>query len=121
MKNKFTRQMLMVGAAILFGIFVSAAPMMAQDPVGKGKTIAPPETMAQTMTISGRVTAASESSITVVDDQKVEHTVTISANTKVTKAGKEAVVADVKSGDAVVVVANQGEGESMTAVSVAVT
>ena len=74
----------------------------------------------QTVTISGKVTQVSDSSLTVVDDQKAEHTITIAAKTKITKAGKSAKAADIKADDSVVVVAQKGEGDAWTAVSVSV-
>ena len=74
----------------------------------------------QTVTISGKVTQVSDGSLTIVDDQKAEHTISIAAKTKITKAGKNAKAGDIKADDAVVVIAQKGEGDTWTAVSVAV-
>jgi len=74
----------------------------------------------QTVTITGKVTQVSDSSLTVVDDQKAEHTITLAEKTKITKAGKSAKAADIKADDSVVVVAQKGEGDAWTAVSVKV-
>lgn len=75
---------------------------------------------AETVTISGKVSQVSETSLTVVDDQKAEHTISIAAKTKITKAGKSAKPTDIKADDSVVVVAQKGEGDSLTAVSVSI-
>lgn len=78
------------------------------------------KTQDQTVTISGKVTQVSDGSLTVVDDQKAEHTISIAAKTKITKAGKNAKAGDIKADDSVVVVAQKGEGDTWTAVSVTV-
>lgn len=75
----------------------------------------------QTVTISGKVTQVSDASLTVVDDQKAEHTISIASKTKITKAGKNAKAGDIKADDSVVVIAQKGEGDTWTAVSVSVT
>jgi hypothetical protein len=75
---------------------------------------------AETVTVNGKVKAVTESSLTIVDDQKAEHTISLDAKTKVTKGGKAATAADLKADDSVVVVANKGEDKSLTAVSITV-
>lgn len=74
----------------------------------------------QTVTISGKVSAVSDTSVTVVDDQKASQTVAIDAKTKISKAGKSAKAGDIKADDAVVIVAVKGEGDALTAVSIKV-
>lgn len=76
---------------------------------------------AQTITINGKVKAVTELTLTVVDDQKAEHTIGLAAKTKITKAGKDATAADIKADDSVVVVASKGEGNALTAVTITVT
>jgi predicted RNA-binding protein len=76
------------------------------------------QTAAQTVTLDGKVSAVSETSVTVVDASKAEKTITIDTNTKVTKAGKPATPGDIKANDKVVVVAIKGEGDALTAVSI---
>jgi predicted RNA-binding protein len=78
------------------------------------------EKAAKPVTINGTVSAVSETSVTVVDTNKAEQIITIDAKTKITKGGKAATAADIKANDAVVVVANKGEGDVLTAVSIKV-
>jgi len=75
---------------------------------------------AQTVTIDGKVSAVSETSVTVVDAKKAEKTITIDKNTKITKGGKAATAADIKADDAIVIVAAKGEGDALTAISIKV-
>lgn len=124
MQLNFTRRVLMLGVALTFGLLVFAGSAAAQDtknPPGKQPPMTPPVMMEQTTTISGRVTVATDGSITVVDDQKNEHSIGVTADTKVTKAGKAATLTDIKAGDSVIVVANKGEGAALVAVSVSAT
>jgi len=79
-----------------------------------------PEKPKDTVTINGKVSAITDTSLTIVDDQKASHTIAIDANTKISKAGKEAKAADIKADDVVVVEARKGEGDAMTAVSITV-
>ena len=73
-----------------------------------------------TVTISGKVTNVSDANVTIVDDQKTEHTLVLTPDTKVTKGGKEATVSDVKADDLVTILARKGDGDSLTAVQIAV-
>ena len=52
-----------------------------------------------TATISGTVTAVTDTSLTIVDATKAEHTIAITSETQVTKGGKDAALADVKAND----------------------
>ena len=108
-----------IGAAILcLGMVFSASVIMAmQDPPMKpGK-----ETQKKdTATISGTVTAVTDTSLTIVDATKAEHTVGITSETKVTKGGKDAALADVKANDVVTIEAKKGADEAWTALKIAV-
>ena len=74
-----------------------------------------------TVTINGKVTAVTGTTLTSVDDQKASQTVTIDAKTKVSKGGKDATAADIKPDDVVVVVASKGADDALTAVTVKIT
>lgn len=100
-------------ALLLVGL---AVPVSFARPV----TNAAQEMAAKPITINGTVSAVSDTSVTVMDDKKVEQTITIDAKTKITKAGKAATPADIKANDAVIVVASKGEGAALTAVSIKV-
>jgi hypothetical protein len=86
----------------------------------RSSVLAPQEMAAKPITINGTVSAVSDTSVTVLDAKKVEQTITIDANTKITKGGKAATAADIKANDSVVVVASKGEGTGLTAVSIKV-
>src|SRR5918992_1233967 len=106
--------MLSLGALLLGSLVV---------PVSIGRTVTPlsvqgqQDPAAKPVTINGTVSSVSETSLTVVDAEKVEQTITIDANTKITKGGKAAAATEIKANDSVVVVANKGEGTALTAVS----
>ncbi len=109
-----------LGAAMLcLGLLLSASIIMAgQDP-----TMAPKEKKEQkkdTMTISGTVSAVTDSALTIVDSQKAEHTLAISSETKVTKAGKDATLADLKANDTVTIEAKKGDGDTWKALKISV-
>ena len=74
----------------------------------------------QTVTIAGKVSAVSDTSVTIVDEKKAEQTITIDTNTKITRGGKAATAAEIKANDAVTVVASKGEGNALTAISIKV-
>jgi Domain of unknown function (DUF5666) len=112
-----------LGAAILFlGLLSATAIVTAQDP---SKPAQDPqkkeEKQAETKTISGTVSAITDSAITIVDSEKAEHTVAITGKTKVTKAGKDAALADVKANDVVTVDVKKDTGDAWTALKIAVT
>jgi hypothetical protein len=104
-------------AAVLGTMFIT--PVMAQDkgqdPQDQKMPVKPSD---QTTTINGKVTTVTEVTVTVVDGAKNEHVITLGPNTKVTKGGKSATLADIKADDAVVVVATKDENEALTAVSI---
>ena len=58
--------------------------------------------------------------MTIVDDQKAELTVALTRDTKITKAGKEVTVSDVKADDLVTILARKGDDDSLVAVKIVV-
>jgi len=86
-----------------------------------GQTSQEPQTQKDSVTVSGKVAEVTDTSLTIVDDQKASHTFAIDAKTKISKAGKHAKAADIKADDAVVVEARKGEGDAMTAITIKVT
>lgn len=110
-----------LGAAMLcLGLLSSANIIVAgQDPSPKDPQQKEQE-QAETKTISGTVSAITDSAITIVDTQKAEHTVAITGETKVTKAGKDAALADVKANDEVTVEAKKGADDGWTALKITV-
>ena len=78
------------------------------------------EKSAKTTTLSGTVSAVTDSALTIVDSQKAEHTLAVTSETKVTKGGKDAALADVKANDVVTVEAQKGEGDIWTALKISV-
>jgi len=107
---------------LVFTASVIAIPIMSQKNVVNARSLGAPtqEMMAQKVTINGTVKSVSDSSLTVVDSEKAEQTISLDAKTQITKAGKAATAADIKADDSVVVVANKGEG-TLTAVTITVT
>jgi hypothetical protein len=107
---------LLAGLAFMAGLMimpaVSSLEVRATTFSGQGQT------MAETVTITGKVKAVDGSTLTILDDQKAEHSITLDPATKITRAGKDATAADIKANDSVVVIANKGEGGALTAVSI---
>jgi hypothetical protein len=105
-----------------FGLFAMAT-LIAPITFGQEKKT-PDSTSAQaqpqTVTINGKVSAISDTSVTVVDEKKAEQIITIDTNTKITRGGKAATAAEIKADDAVTVVASKGEGNALTAISIKV-
>ncbi len=115
--NKLLRAL---GAAMLCVGLLSTAIGAMQDPAAPAKETKEKQ-KADTTTINGTVSAVTDSAVTIVDDQKAEHTVAVTGETKVTKAGKDATLADVKANDVVAVEVKKGDGDTWTAVKIAVT
>jgi len=108
-----------LGAAMLsLGLLVSGSVMAKQDPA-PAKDSQKKEEKA-TSTINGTVSAVTDSAVTVVDSAKAEHTVAVNSETKVTKSGKDATLADVKANDTVTVEAKKGEDGTWTALKISV-
>ena len=106
---------LSLGVLVLVSLVVPVSlgrSVNAQDPAQ--------EPAAKPVTINGTVATVSETSLTVLDAQKVEQTIAIDAKTKITKGGKAVAATDIKANDSVVVVAQKGEGTALTAVSIRV-
>jgi hypothetical protein len=108
--------------AILSAILITGTALAQQD--SKKKTGSDGQTSTekqdQTVTIKGKVTTVTDSTLTVVDASKKPQTITLDATTKVTKGGKDATVADLKTDDSVVVLAKKGEGDVLMAISITV-
>jgi hypothetical protein len=116
--TKLTRAL---GAAMLcLGVALSGSVIAKQDPAAPAKDSQKKEEKQQTSTINGTVSAVTDAAVTIVDSAKAEHTVAVNSETKVTKSGKDATLADVKANDAVVVEAKKGEDGSWTALKISV-
>ncbi|HEY6121208.1 MAG TPA: DUF5666 domain-containing protein [Pyrinomonadaceae bacterium] len=111
-----------LGAAMLcLGLLLSASVIMAkQDQTMPAKEAQKKEQKAKTVTISGTVSAVTDSTLTIVDSEKAEHTIALTSETKVTKAGKDAAIADLKANDLVTIEARKGDGDTWTAVTISV-
>ena len=105
---------------ILSCCLLSMAGLAVPHVIARIRPSAATQMSTQNVTINGKVSAVSDTSVTVVDSEKMEQTITIDTKTKITKAGKEAKAADIKADDSVVVVAAKGEGKSLTAISIEV-
>jgi hypothetical protein len=93
--------------------------MANQDPA-KPQDQPKKEHKMKTTTLNGTVSAITDSALTIVDSKKAEHTLAITSDTKVTKSGKDATLADVKANDVVTVEAMKGEGDTWTALKISV-
>ena len=111
--TRFTSK-LGLGFGVLLATFLMISLGMAQSGQSGNQKAEP---SAQTVTIDGKVSAVSESSVTVVDSKKAEKIIVIDADTKITKSGKDATPADIKADDSVVVVA-KAEGDALKAISI---
>lgn len=109
-----------LGAAMLcLGLLVSASVAIAsQEQAMPAKEKAKKEQ--KTTMINGTVSAVTDSALTIIDSQKAEHTLAVTSETKVTKAGKDAALTDVKANDVVTVEAQKGEGNTWTALKISV-
>lgn len=108
------------GAAMLCLGLLSSASMAKQEQTMPAKDPQKKEQKAKTTTINGTVSAVTDSAVTIVDTAKAEHTLTVTTETKVTKGGKDATLADVKANDVVAIEATKGEGNTWTALRIAV-
>ena len=120
---RMTKLVRALGAAMLcLGLLSSANIMAKQEQTTPAKeTKKQKEQKPDTTTINGTVSAVTDSAVTIVDSEKAEHTVAITSKTKVTKAGKDAALTDVKANDVVAVEVKKGDGDTWTAVKIAVT
>jgi len=120
--RKMTKVSRALGAAMLcLGLLLSGSAVMAkQDPSMPAKAPQKKAEKPKTTTINGTVSAVTDSALTIIDGQKAEHTLAVTGETKVTKSGKDATLADVKANDVVTVEAVKGEGETWTALKISV-
>jgi uncharacterized protein DUF5666 len=109
------------GAAMLcLGLLSAGIVIAQQDPATPAKDQPNKEHKMKTAMLNGTVSAVTDSSLTIIDSQKAEHTVAVTSDTKVTKAGKDAALADVKANDVVTVEVQKGEGNTLTALKISV-
>ena len=94
--------------------------MANQDPPKPAKDPAQKEEKQKTSTINGTVSAVTDSTLTIVDSKKAEHVLALTSETKVTKGGKDATLADVKANDIVTVEASKEAGDTWTALKISV-
>jgi len=119
-KIKMTKTLRALGAAMLsLGLLSSAGVMAKQAQEMPAKDMQKKEQKTKA-TIAGTVSAVTDSAVTIVDNQKAEHTLAVTADTKVTKDGKDATLADVKANDVVTIEARKGEGDTWTALKISV-
>ena len=117
-----TKLLRALGAAMLcLGLLSSASVIMATQDQAPAKETKKKEPKTDTTTISGTVANVTDSTVTIVDSQKAEHTLAVTSDTKVTKAGKDATFADVKANDVVAIEAKKGEDNTWTALKISVT
>jgi hypothetical protein len=110
-----------LGAAILcLGMLFSASIIMAMQDPAPMKPDKDMQKKEKTATISGTVTAVTDSALTIVDAQKAEVTIAVTSETKVTKGGKEVALTDVKANDLVTIEAKKGAGDAWMALKIAV-
>ncbi len=104
-----------LGAAMLcLGLLSSAGMAMQEQMPAKEKK------EQKTTTLNGTVSAVTDSTVTIVDGQKAEHVLAVTSDTKVTKGGKDATIADVKANDTVAVEVRKGDDNTWTALRISV-
>jgi len=110
------------GAAMLcLGLLSLASVAFAkQDPAMPAKDQPKKQQKMKTTTLNGTVSAVTDTAVTIVDSAKAEHTLAVTSETKITKGGKDAVLADLKAYDVVTVEAQKGEGDTWTALRISV-
>lgn len=105
---------------LCLGLALTGSVIAKQDPAMPAKDSHKKAQKAQTSTINGTVSAVTDSAVTIVDSAKAELTVAVNGDTKVTKSGKDATLADVKANDNVTVEAKKGEDGTWTALKISV-
>jgi uncharacterized protein DUF5666 len=119
-EEKMSKVSRVFGAAMLcLGLLTAGIVMAQQDPAAPANPQKKEHKM-KTAMLNGTVSAVTDSALTIVDSQKAEHTVAVTSETKVTKAGKDATLADVKANDVVTVEVQKGEGNTLTALKISV-
>jgi hypothetical protein len=119
-EEKMSKVSRVLGAAMLCLGLLSAGIVLAQDPATPGQDQPKKEHKMKTAMLNGTVSAVNDSALTIVDSAKAEHTVAVTSETKVTKAGKDAALADVKANDVVTVEVQKAEDNTLTAVKISV-
>jgi CBS-domain-containing membrane protein len=108
-----------IGAAMLcLGLLVPAGAVFAKQDPAPAKP--EKEQKMKTTTINGTVSAVTDSTLTIVDNKQAEHVLSVTSETKVTKNGKDAVLADVKANDVVTIEAEKGEDNAWKALKISV-
>ena len=116
-----TKVLRALGAGMLcLGLLSSISVMAKQDPAMPGKDTHKKEQKEKATTLNGTVSAVTDSAVTIIDNQKAEHTLAVTGETKVTKGGKDATLADVKANDVVTIEAMKGDGDTWTALKISV-
>jgi len=119
----------LAGAGFVSGLSVTANAQTQEKPMqnkppqdksnqDKSSPKAPSTKPAEAVTITGLLTAGDASGLTVTDAQKADHKVAVTTDTKVTKAGKDATLADLKMNDKVTIVAAKNSDGSLIASSI---
>jgi Domain of unknown function (DUF5666) len=114
----------LAGVGFFSGLSVTAnaqtqdKPTQGKPTQEKPSTKAPSTKPAEAVTITGLLTAGDASGLTVTDAQKADHKVAVTTDTKVTKAGKDATLADLKMNDKVTIVAAKNSDGSLIASSI---
>lgn len=117
------RRTLVLGLGLIFLASLIATTAVAQKEANKKTEPGSPPAAGQkseTVMVKGKVTTVTDSSLTIVDDQKAETTIALDSTTKITKSGKEVTLADLKADDSVVVIAKKGDGDALTAIKITV-
>ena len=107
-----------IGAYATQGQQGSLQDTAAQKPPSTGQQPPSYGLSEETTTVSGKVTNGQGSVLTVTDAQNVEHKITVTADTKLTKGGKEAKPTDLKINDSVTVQAKKSSDGTLTAISI---
>jgi hypothetical protein len=102
-----------ISSAVIFG---HPGPTRSNDAVQQEKAGA--QEKAKAITIKGQVTGGSGSVLTVTDAKKTEYKLTLTADTKITKGGQPATLADLKMNDPVTIQATSGTDGTLTATSI---
>ena len=105
---------------LCLGLLSSASVMAMQDQAQPAKDSSKKEKKSHATTINGTVSAVTDSAVTIIDSEKAEHTLAVTGDTKVTKGGKDATIADVKANDTVAVEARKGDDNTWTALRISV-
>ena len=118
--------LLCAGLLLSVGLAKGTATAMPQAPQKKDKAKPNPDQektpdQVDTVTVSGKVATITDAKVTIVNDQKAELTVALTPDTKITKDGKVATVADLKPDDMVTILVKKGDGDSLMAISIVVT